>query len=908
MSNSRTPCGYLVWLLLLAIPIAGAQEPELDAALEPGESFTGKYAYVGDVDRVRIPVLPGASLSVSVIAEPGFEVRPRLELWADGVPVDLKRSQLISRRHGKARRIRAVPVKSEAVHEVRVTGGPRKLGAYRLKVREALPETLRDSWRLRDGEQQTLAFPVRAGATGLIRLSVRKGGAPPLLPELLRPGGSAVDLGGLAVPSANGRKLDIGPLTFTEDGVYQLRVTGSGVQRLRARIDLSHVSLDGPVVSEDPGHAQASGSVTLGDGYWMSSGDFGGNSGSFSEDGDFVAGEVLVQLLAGANPEAVARELGSAILGRAPGGWLRLRQSREVMGVAGPKDVEARRQVERVCEQARAHGQVLQVQPNLLRTSFSMPTDPLYPQQWDLRLAGFEAAWDLEQGNAAALIAVLDTGIRFDHPDFSGRLSAGYDFVGDAWNAGDGNGIDSDPTDPFVSMGTHGTHVAGTLAAATNNGIGVAGATSSGRVMPIRVLGILGGTDFDIAQGVLYAAGLQNASGFLPPIRAEVINMSLGGATYSPILHQAVKDAVAAGVVVVAAAGNSNSTNPMYPASFPETISVSATDLADQRTYYSSYGPYVDLAAPGGDRWADLNADGYPDGVLSTIVDPAYGAAYAQKTGTSMAAPHVAALAFLIRSIDPNLSPFEVEAYLQAGAHDLGPPGFDEEYGAGRIDAGRSVTIASGIPVGPGAPFAAPVRMSFSEDGEVRSLGLVNRGGGAPLQVLSVTTNAFWVEPLDTTGQTPCTLDVRVNSGGLLPGLYESELTIQTTGGTLTHPVELTVEAGGPIGVEKVYVVAIDASNGAVARIQEVTEETAELFVLDPLPEGTYRIVAATDLDRDGIAGESHDYTGEALAPQTGDRRLVLRDGTSLNGLSILLVAGRSGSLPGGGGIDVGGP
>src|SRR5690606_36227630 len=120
-----------------------------------------------------------------------------------------------------------------------------------------------------------------------------------------------------------------------------------------------------------------------------------------------------------------------------------------------------------------------------------------------------------------------------------------------------------------------------TIAAGFDNGIGVAGAVPDGKDLPVRVLGVLGGTDFDIAQGVLYAAGLPNASGKVPAVKADVINMSLGGPNPSEILHQALKDAVAAGVVVVAAAGNAGTTFPLYPAAYPEVIAVTAIDVLD---------------------------------------------------------------------------------------------------------------------------------------------------------------------------------------------------------------------------------------------------------------------------------------------------------------------------------------
>ncbi|MFH0945119.1 MAG: S8 family serine peptidase [Planctomycetota bacterium] len=549
---------------------------------------------------------------------------------------------------------------------------------------------------------------------------------------------------------------------------------------------------------------------------------------------------------------------------------------------------------------------VLDAQPNYVRSPLSSPDDPLYASQWSLPQAGFESAWDIEPGADGLCMAVLDTGIRSDHPDLIGRLSPGHDFVSDLWNSGDGNGIDSDPTDPFVSLGTHGTHVTGILAAASGNGIGVAGCTQAGLVMPVRVLGQQGGSDFDISQGILYAAGLPNASGLLPPQSAQVINMSLGGPNSSAILWQAVRDAVAAGVVVVAAAGNFNSAQPMYPAAYPEVIAVAATDAVDGRAYYSSYGDHVDLAAPGGDQTADRNGDGVPDGVLSTVIDLSLGAAYERKTGTSMAAPHVAGAAFLLRSLEPSLSVLEVAAYLKAGALDLGPAGWDREFGFGRLDAGRSLVLAAGLGSGPAEPAATPISLEFSQNGEVHSFAVVNRGGTGPLAVLNVRSDAPWLTPLQTSGSTPCTLQARASTDGLPAGLHHTQLTLETAAGALVLPAVLSVDGGGSTGDGTVHVLAIDTLRGDVVLVLHLSEQSAGEFLLDPLAEGTYRIVGVTDLDGDGIGGESDDYSGEVVNPHTGQTELLLRDGTALVGVPLVLETGRSHTLPGGGNIPLG--
>ncbi len=221
---------------------------------------------------------------------------------------------------------------------------------------------------------------------------------------------------------------------------------------------------------------------------------------------------------------------------------------------------------------------------------------------------------------------MVDTGVRSDHPDLRGKLVAGFDFINDPGRANDGDGIDPDPFDPGDRIGAsltgsfHGTHVAGTIGAASENVEGVAGVTWRARIMPLRVLGVGGGTVFDIAQAIKFAVGVPNASGTLPDRPAAVINLSLTVLGEAPILRDAVDQATAAGALVVAAAGNTASDALLTPAAFENSLSVAAVDPLGALAPYSNFGPRIDLTAPGGSTRVDLNGDSFPDGVLSTLL------------------------------------------------------------------------------------------------------------------------------------------------------------------------------------------------------------------------------------------------------------------------------------------------
>ena len=320
---------------------------------------------------------------------------------------------------------------------------------------------------------------------------------------------------------------------------------------------------------------------------------------------------------------------------------------------------------------------VVYAEPNYLyRTAGTTPNDPSFASQWAHTRIRSGQAWDVTTGNATTVIAIIDTGIDAGHPDLAAKIVAGYDFVDN----------DSDPKD----LNGHGTHCAGIAAAATNNSVGVAGTDWHARIMPVRVLGADGsGYNSDITEGIVWA--YQHG--------ARVLSLSLAGPNYSQTMQDAIYAAHAAGSLVVAAMGNDRSTNPtVYPAAYENVMAVAATGPNDTVTSYSQYGAHCDIAAPGG----AMAALGDPNGIYSTMptysvhMNTEYGYAqnYDYLQGTSQATPHVAGLAALVWAVHPGWGPNNVQTLIQNTAVDLGPMGWDANYGHGRIDAANAVTLA----------------------------------------------------------------------------------------------------------------------------------------------------------------------------------------------------------------------
>ena len=512
-----------------------------------------------------------------------------------------------------------------------------------------------------------------------------------------------------------------------------------------------------------------------------------------------------------------------------------------------------------------ADPEVAWVEPNWIATPAAVPGDPLYPRQrWHYELVQLPAAWDLTTGSAAVTVAVVDTGIR-PHPDLDGQRRGGYDFVrGSA--SGDGDGLDPDPTDPGDRLGAslfHGTHVAGTVAAATNDGYGVTGIAPGVRLMPLRVVSVEGIAETaDIVQAIRYAAGLPNDSGTVPAARADVINVSISAAVACPAsLAEAIAAARTAGSIVVASVGNSNRDQDTFPAGCPGVVGVGAVDALARKASYSNYGRGVDLAAPGGQIGADLDGDGYGDGVFSTharrtgtLIVPTHD----PLEGTSMAAPHVSGVLALMRSLDPGLTPVAIDQLLASGALtvDIGSPGPDT-LGVGLISALKAVQAATGgvTPPRPGQLTVSQTSLSFGAALAELEVALAN-SGTEPVRVTGIAVSEPWLSvvpsQIDANGLGRYLL--RVARNGLADGTYGGSAEFSGSAG---NPVRISVlmqvlPASAEADAGPQYLQLIDPDSGRVAYSLELQARGSRVaFEFTGVAAGRYRLVAGTDLDGD---------------------------------------------------------
>jgi serine protease len=535
---------------------------------------------------------------------------------------------------------------------------------------------------------------------------------------------------------------------------------------------------------------------------------------------------------------------------------------------------------------------VVSAEPNYKVWAMAIPDDEAYPFQWHYPLINLPAAWDLTTGEPEVIVAVIDTGILSNHPDMLGQLVSGYDFVSNPQSAQDGTGIDPNPEDPadggrFGGSNFHGTHVSGTVAAASDNGIGVAGVAWNARIMPMRVLGVDGsGTSYDVDQGIRYAAGLANDSGTAPAQRADIINMSLGGAPFNQTTQDLFDEVRAAGVIVVAAAGNEASNLPSYPASYSGVISVSAVDAQRRAAPYSNFGSFIDIAAPGGDNGVDITGDGYPDGVLSTGGTISNSAAinfvYAFLSGTSMASPHVAGVLALMKSVNPGLSPADVDALLLQGelTDDLGVAGRDDRFGHGLINAQRAVTAAlnatGNAPAENPHLGASSALLNFGSAAETLNLVLQNNGGGE-LAILEVNSSESWLQitAANTDVNGLGTYLVGISRENLLAGLYGGEISAVSDINTVTVTVLMSVvdeATGGNVGL--VYVLLVDSQTEQILA-QSNAPFTAEIYSyqFSNIQPGNYEITAGTDADNDKFICDPGEACGSYL---TMDQPIVI--------------------------------
>lgn len=614
--------------------------------------------------------------------------------------------------------------------------------------------------------------------------------------------------------------------------------------------------------------------------------------------GDFVPGDVLVKFKSRPAAAVTGVQTRAATLGMdvVAGGTgtgpvlMRLRPGHTLsaLGVASPPHTgngDRRLKVDTLLavQALRRRADVASADVNYLRKPLAQPNDSLFGRQWDAPLINLPQAWDITKGSSQVIVAVLDTGVLPNHPDLQGKLVTGYDFISDAQNALDGDGIDSDPSDPGDqtlggSSSFHGTHVTGTIAAATDNSVGVAGTGWQTRVMPLRVLGKNGGTSFDVCQALGYAAGLANDSNTVPARRADIVNMSFGGLGASQTEQDCVNSARNAGVILIAAAGNGASPAPIYPAAYNGVVSVSAVNLSKELASYSNFGPTIDVAAPGGAVSGDVNGDGNPDGILSTVGNDSSGSivlTYGYYAGTSMAAPHVAGVAALMKAVDTGLTPDLFDTWLGNGllTDDLGVPGRDDSFGNGLINAYKAVTVASTGGSQSTTPLLSvfPSPINFGLTLPSTTLTVSNGGGGTLVASDPAQDSGGWLTltkvSVDANGVG--SYAVTVDRTSLSVGTYTATISFTSNAGNKDVPVimqvpdantSLTADAGYH------YVLLVDPKTSeTVDTVAAAVKNGVYQFTFNDVPAGSYQIMAGTDMNNDGFICD----TGEACGAYT---------------------------------------
>ena len=511
----------------------------------------------------------------------------------------------------------------------------------------------------------------------------------------------------------------------------------------------------------------------------------------------------------------------------------------------------------------------------------AIPNDPFLENQWHYGAMHLQAAWELSTGHEDVVAAVIDTGALMDHPELKNKLLGSVDLIDDEQVAGDGNGRDNDGSDEGDNAcgsgchSHHGSHVAGTMAAQTDNGEMVAGVSWLGQVLAVRSLGRGGGSLFDIAGGLYWAIGSDVDGVDTNQNPADVINMSLGGRGESTTMNDAVAAATAQGAIVIVAAGNEGSEADAYtPANSPDAITVAAVGHSGgdrdrpKRTTYSNFGDVVDLAAPGGEQVEDVDGDGFPDGVLSTVREFV---TYYQ--GTSMAAPHVAGVAMLMKALDPNISQRQARQVLTQTADS----NIDcEGCGSGTIHAAKALLAMQDSLDTPFVVASPPsVRLGRNDlDAQVRvqNISEVNASlqiyiGGSERDLVSLNKTSLILAP-----DMEETLEITIARSGTDQG--EAHLLLAYADGRIIKiNLSWTEKYLNQAGSATVGALKIESDGSfTVERMVIATALTDFNYHLFNLTPGDYLILALTDDDRDGSL---EDHEGVGVYPSLEARELI---------------------------------
>ncbi|MCC5862192.1 MAG: S8 family serine peptidase [Gammaproteobacteria bacterium] len=526
-----------------------------------------------------------------------------------------------------------------------------------------------------------------------------------------------------------------------------------------------------------------------------------------------------------------------------------------------------------------------------LQTGF--PDDPRFPEQWHYTLIDTPDAWTLSNGEGV-VVAVIDTGGYLDHPDLQGQWVPGWDFL---LNLPGGD-------DPGGDRSFHGTHVAGTIAAATNNGLGVAGVAYGARIMPLRVC-VTTCPGFAILQALRFAAGLENDSGSVPDVPAQVINLSLGRDGGGPssleaALYAELRDL---NISVVAAAGNTGQRLRSYPAAYDTVISVAAVTLDATRAPYSSYGPWVDVAAPGGSFARGVASEGVLSTVANVVTDTDEDgnsitrreADYGWLQGTSMAAPHVAGVVALMRGAEPRLTAQDIEFLLRNRAltEDIGEEGRDEFFGWGLINAFSAVQAAlatNGEPVEL-LPYMEP-DFDFRREGffGLGGVALFQNTGGGVIEYGEPTSEDAWLQVIGAAASDgELAVEYAIDREGLAAGVYIGTLRVPSENAN-TGRATLIIRVGEARDSEvpTQYVMLLDEQAAEELRERRPISDVArfltrgqalgdgrQAFTLAGVEPGRYVLVSGSDMDNDGFACGAFEACGAHL---DSDREFVVID------------------------------
>jgi hypothetical protein len=528
-------------------------------------------------------------------------------------------------------------------------------------------------------------------------------------------------------------------------------------------------------------------------------------------------------------------------------------------------------------------------QPNYRYRYLDAPSDPEWDNQWGAKRIGVDKVWRtvIAQASDTSIITIIDSGVNYLHPDLTSRIwinraeadgvpgvdddgngyiddVRGWDFtdVHDVSARGDYKDRDNDPNDEEG----HGTNVAGVVAAVFDNGIGIAGTSPVSQIMCLRAGAVLTTgqgflEDDDIASAIVYAT--DNGS--------DVINMSFGDISSTPLMHDAIKYAAYRGVVLVASAGNESTPTLLYPAAYKETIAVGATAEGDQLASFSSWGENLDLVAPG----VSIRTTHFGDG-------------YRYNGGTSFSAPFVAGACGILLGIAPDLTPDQVRALIISGTEDLGEPGWDEHFGHGILSLPKVIAGTSG----PLANISSPLRPSGSHI----SIGWSGQAGGAPPVAWSLTYGegtapTTWVP--DTNGVTTDPYD-RISGTLTTSGLRDG-----------TYAIRLMVHDAFGRTAEDRTIIAVDHTSPVFTSLPEIRkrwkdthEEIIVQWVTDDRTTGVIEIWQGTTISGDPItsipaAYETTDHiwdiTSSVTSPGAWTVQVTTRNAAGLATISVPL-------------------